>query len=99
MRRMTLPATLLFLLTVTLQSASAADNQLTEKEKEKGWVLLFNGNDYTGWKCNNGKPVASPVEDGSLVPYKSGGYVLIHEKQFGDFLFASAFAVAVFAFK
>ena len=86
MRRLTLMTTLLFLITVTAQSASAADNQLTEKEKAKGWELLFNGKDYTGWKCNNGRPVASPVEDGALVPYKSGGYVLIHEKQFGDFV-------------
>ncbi len=87
MRRLTVIPTLLFLFTVTSQSVSAADNQLTEKEKAKGWELLFNGKDYTGWKCNNGKQIASPIEDGTLVPYKSGGYILIHEKQFGDFIF------------
>jgi hypothetical protein len=64
----------------------AADNELTEQEKKDGWQLLFNGRDHTGWKCNNGKPIATPVEDGSLVPYKSGGYIIIHEKQFGDFI-------------
>jgi hypothetical protein len=66
--------------------ASAADNQLTDKEKKEGWILLFNGKDHTGWKCNNGKPIATPVENGSLVPYKSGGYIIINEKQFGDFI-------------
>lgn len=71
---------------VTLEPARAADNQLTEKEKAEGWQLLFNGKDHTGWKCNNGKKIATPVEDGSLVPYKSGGYLIIHEKQFGDFV-------------
>ena len=66
---------------------SAADNQLSEKEKKAGWQLLFNGKDHTGWKCNNGNKIATPVENGSLLPYKSGGYIVIHEKQFGDFIF------------
>lgn len=68
--------------------AAAADNQLTSAEKEAGWQLLFNGKDHTGWICNNGKPVAAPIENGALVPYKSGGYVIMHEKQFGDFVLA-----------
>jgi len=65
----------------------AADNELTAKEKEQGWLLLFNGQDHTGWKCNNGKPIATPIDDGSLVPYKSGGYIIAYtEKPFGDFI-------------
>ena len=37
--------------------------------------------------CNNGKqPAATVIEDGMLMPYKSGGYVLMHEKQYGDFI-------------
>lgn len=69
-----------------LTYAQAADNQLTEKEKEEGWVLLFNGENYDGWICNNGKEVASQVVDGCMQPYQSGGYIVIHEKQFGDFV-------------
>jgi hypothetical protein len=64
----------------------AADNQLTDDEKKEGWKLLFNGQDLTGWKCNNGKKIATPVEKGSLVPYKSGGYIIIHEQQFEHFV-------------
>ena len=64
----------------------AADNQLTQQEKDQGWQLLFNGKDHTGWRCNNGKPIATPVEDGALVPYKSGGYIIVHEKPQGDFI-------------
>ena len=64
----------------------AADNQLTDQEKKDGWILLFNGKDYTGWKCNNGKEIASEVVDGCMQPYKSGGYVDIYEKHFGDFI-------------
>ncbi len=67
-------------------AALAADNSLTEKEREQGWRLLFNGKDLTGWQCNNGRPIATKIEDGSLVPYKSGGYLIIHEKAFGDFV-------------
>ena len=67
-------------------SAFAADNELTAEEKADGWKLLFNGKDHTGWKCNNDKPIATPIEDGCLLPYKSGGYVVIYEKPFGDFV-------------
>lgn len=69
-------------------TALAADNQLTEQEKKDGWILLFNGKDKTGWKCNNGKDIATDVEDGCLVPYKSGGYIIIYEKKFSDFILA-----------
>jgi hypothetical protein len=66
--------------------ANANDNVLTDDEQKAGWQLLFNGTDLTGWKCNNGKPIAAPIEDGALVPYKSGGYIIIHEKEFDDFI-------------
>ncbi|MFO0947963.1 MAG: DUF1080 domain-containing protein [Planctomycetota bacterium] len=65
----------------------SADNELTPEEKAAGWQLLFNGKDHTGWKCNNNKPIATPVEDGALLPFKSGGYLIVNEKQFGDFIF------------
>ena len=77
---------LLVLACVCASTAVAADNQLTDQEKKDGWILLFNGADYDGWQCNNGKPVASTVDDGCLQPYKSGGYVVVHKKQFGDFV-------------
>ncbi len=64
----------------------AADNELTDAEKEAGWQLLFNGKDLTGWRCNNDRPIATKIEDGCLVPYRSGGYLIIHEGQFADFV-------------
>ncbi|MBL7042636.1 MAG: DUF1080 domain-containing protein [Pirellulaceae bacterium] len=66
--------------------AIAGDNELSDEEKQAGWQLLFNGQDLTGWNCNNGKPIATPVEEGSLVPYKSGGYIIMHEKSFDNFV-------------
>lgn len=66
--------------------ASAADNELTAEEQAAGWRLLFNGRDHTGWSCNNGKPIATPVEDGSLLPHKAGGYLIVYDRQkFKDF--------------
>lgn len=65
--------------------AAAPDNKLTAAEKEAGWKLLFNGKNYDGWMCSNGKPIAAPIEDGALVPYKSGGYLVVYDKPFSDF--------------
>jgi 3-keto-disaccharide hydrolase len=74
-------------LTFCISGASvAADNQLTDAEKDAGWQLLFNGKDLTGWRCNNDKPIATKIEDGSLVPYQSGGYLILHEGQFDNFI-------------
>lgn len=84
--RFCLTAAVVFALTVSSTVSMAADNTLTPAEKSAGWKLLFNGKDLSGWKCSNGKPVATPVEAGSIVPYKSGGYLVVHEKLFGDFI-------------
>ncbi|MCL2744585.1 MAG: DUF1080 domain-containing protein [Planctomycetaceae bacterium] len=68
-------------------STFAADNELTAQEKADGWLLLFNGKDLTGWKNNNGKPIAeTAVEDGTIQTYKCGGYILVYDKPFGDFI-------------
>lgn len=66
-------------------SSKTPDNQLSAEERAQGWKLLFNGKNLTGWKCNTGEPIATKVEDGCLAPYKSGGYVMMYDKPFGDF--------------
>jgi len=66
----------------------AADNELTDAEKAAGWLLLFNGKDLTGWRCNNDKPIATKVEDGALVPFLSGGYLILHEGKYDNFVLA-----------
>ncbi|MCX8036864.1 MAG: DUF1080 domain-containing protein [Candidatus Sumerlaeia bacterium] len=76
-----------FLALVLIAAGSfAADNELTPEEKAAGWRLLFNGKDYADWQTNTGKPPAAPIEDGCMVPYKGGGYLLVHKDQFGDFV-------------
>jgi hypothetical protein len=67
--------------------ARAADNELTAEEKADGWQLLFNGRDLDGWKNNNDKPVRAKVEDGAINVHGTGGYLLVYEKPYGDFIF------------
>jgi hypothetical protein len=70
------------------------DNQLTENEKREGWLLLFDGKTLVGWKTSSEKPSARPVEEGSLNPHRCGGYMLIHEKTWGDFRLSLDFKIS-----
>ena len=49
--------------------------------------VLFDGTSSSGWKLNIGGdlPKANVQTDG-LNPHKSGGYIVIHEKPYGDFV-------------
>jgi len=79
----------LLLLAALVQFGSLAHAQevlLSAAEKQEGFELLFNGKDLSGWKNNNGKPIKTAVEDGAIQTYKCGGYVLMHERQFEDFI-------------
>lgn len=66
-------------------SARAADNELSASEKAAGWVLLFDGKSTKGWKNNDEKPVAAKIEEGAINAHGAGGYVLVYDRQFGDF--------------
>jgi hypothetical protein len=81
---------ILFVVMVLLSSNAdtvlAGDNELTPQEKADGWQLLFDGKTTKGWKNNNKKPVKANIEEGTLNPHGSGGYVLVYDKPFGDFV-------------
>lgn len=66
-------------------AAWAADNELTAAEKAEGWILLFDGKTLAGWKTSSNMSSRTPVEEGALNPHRSGGYMLIHERQWSDF--------------
>ncbi len=79
--------TCLLVACVLVGNARAADNQLTADEQADGWVLLFNGRDLGGWKNNDGKPLAAKIEEGAVNVHNTGGYLLVYDEPFGDFVF------------
>jgi len=79
---------------VVVSGAWAEDNALTEEQQQDGWILLFDGKTLDGWKTNDLKPSKTPVEDGCLNPHKCGGYMLIHEREWSNFVLAVDFKIS-----
>ena len=77
--RLTVVICLLF---VTPLSAQAPG----EKEKEEGFVPLFNSKDLTGWKLYQSKPEGWTVEDGVVVCTGKGGGWLGTERDYANFV-------------
>ncbi len=63
--------------------ASAQDKQLTDQEKEEGWVSIFDGKTLDGWKGNE-KEEGFYVKDGCIVG-KGGRNHLFFMEELGDF--------------
>lgn len=78
---------------VVASVARSADNMLTDAERKDGWILLFDGT-LRGWMTEKKKPSKTPVEEGAINPHKAGGYMLIHEKPWGDFVLALDFKIS-----
>jgi len=91
MKQLLAGAALLLLLAV---AAGAADNELTPEEKSAGWLLLFDGKTLNGWTTNTREPSKVPVENGTLNPHGSGGYMLIHERQYANFVLSLDFKIS-----
>lgn len=72
----------------------AADNVLTEKEKADGWILLFDGKTLTGWMTSAEKASKRDVEDEALNPHKCGSDLLVHKKQWENFVLACDFQIS-----
>ena len=66
--------------------ANAADNQLTQQEKQAGWQLLFDGKDMSQWRNFKSESLnpAWVVEDGAMTLTKGGGDLLT-KKQYQNF--------------
>ncbi len=71
-------------------------NTLTSKEKKDGWVLLFNGKDFTGWRQVNGTamPANWVIEDNAMKVFTgegkkpgqgANGDILYHVKKYKNF--------------
>jgi hypothetical protein len=58
---------------------------LTKDEAKQGWTLLFDGKTLEGWMTSDSEPSQRPVENGTINPHKCGAYMLVSQKEFGDF--------------
>ena len=81
---------------ISMPSHAQKVNSLTKKEKKAGWVLLFNGSDFSGWRQCNGTemPVNWVIEDDAMKVVigegkdpgsGAGGDILYGEKEFENF--------------
>jgi len=81
---------------IMLSSISLGQNNLTEKEKKDGWVLLFNGKDFKGWRQCNGTtmPKNWVIENGTMKVFTaegntpgqpSNGDIVFGDKKFKNF--------------
>lgn len=73
-----------------------AVNKLSKKEKKEGWVLLFNGKDFSGWRQCNGTemPKNWMIEDNAMKVFTgegkkpgsgANGDILYGDKKFKNF--------------
>lgn len=74
-------------------------NKLTSQEKKEGWVLLFNGKDFDGWRQYNGTamPANWEIEDGAMKVFTgegkepghgAGGDIIFEKEEYNNFEFS-----------
>ncbi|WP_422928415.1 3-keto-disaccharide hydrolase [Singulisphaera sp. PoT] len=87
---------LVFTVAVTLLAgrAMAVENTLTEREKQEGWRLLFDGQTTKGWMSIKEEPLGPKhVQDGTLNPHPCN-YMLVHETALENFELALEFKIS-----
>ena len=87
-------ATILCLLTLSpFSRAAAEDNRLTAAETKEGWLLLFDGRTFDGWMTSSQQASLRPIEDGCINPHKCGAYMMVHKKQWENFILSVDFKI------
>ena len=94
LRRGNSPRAVLAMAILAAGSVWAADNTLTPDEQGAGWILLFDGKTLDGWTTSSRMPGKVPVEDGCINPHKCGGYMMIHGKEWSDFVLSLDFKIS-----
>lgn len=95
-RHLITPLALLAGMLFTLTVAGQNVNKLNSKEKKEGWVLMFNGNDFSGWRQCNGSemPLNWEIEDEAMKVFTgegkdpgqgANGDILYGDKVFNNF--------------
>ncbi|HEY7026803.1 MAG TPA: DUF1080 domain-containing protein, partial [Gemmatimonadales bacterium] len=92
-------SSLLLLLALSLPSASVCaqenPNMLTQKEKQDGWRLLFDGSTTNGWRefKKTSVPAGWKVVDGAITRVGESGDLITND-QFGNFELALQWKIA-----
>ena len=84
---------------IILPACGQKVNNLTSKEKKDGWVLLFNGKDFKGWRQCNGTemPKNWVIEENAMKVFTaadkkpgsgSNGDIVFGDKKFKNFEFS-----------
>ncbi|GAB1358711.1 hypothetical protein MASR1M31_04900 [Porphyromonadaceae bacterium] len=87
---------MLLAVALVMSAAAFAQNKLTSKEKKAGWVLLFDGKTFNGWRQCNGTemPKNWVIEDKSMKVFTgegkrkgsgANGDVLYYPKEYANF--------------
>jgi endonuclease/exonuclease/phosphatase family metal-dependent hydrolase len=68
-----------------------ADNQLSEKEKSDGWILMFDGKSFENWKIDKWNANCFKIEDNSIKCYGKPSMVYYNapENVYKDFHFVA----------
>jgi hypothetical protein len=79
-------------------TTSEVPNALTQKEKNSGWILLFDGQTTNGWHTYNKTGVTNNwrAEDGSLVmkPQKGNGGDIITDNEYENYEFSTEWKIS-----
>jgi len=82
------------LLLLNAATGLAADNVLTDKEKQEGWILLFDGQTTKGWMSPKEKPLDNKhVQEGSLNPHPCD-YMLVYDKPLENYKLSLDFKIS-----
>jgi hypothetical protein len=79
---------------IRVRRLDAPDNTLTPEQKSAGWQLLFNGRNLDGWKTDKMQESKVPVDNGAIQTHGCGGYMMVPEKQFDNFILALDFKIS-----
>ena len=79
---------------IRLRRLDTPDNTLSPEQKAAGWQLLFDGKTLNGWKTCTMQESKVPVDNGSIQPHGCGAYMMVAEKEYGNYILSLDFKIS-----